>query len=114
MSMMVISPLAGSDRWVNVMELKDLTQNVMRLIYPKGVGMLLLRRGDQVMALSNRCPHMGCALASGTLEGDLLRCPCHDWIFDVTTGELVVSREIRLLKYLTKVEGGMVFVKLED
>jgi 3-phenylpropionate/trans-cinnamate dioxygenase ferredoxin subunit len=106
--------MSDSAAWIYLTELKDLPQNVPRLFYPKGLGMLLLHQGADVFALSNRCPHMGCALASGTLEGDLIRCPCHDWAFDVRTGELIISREIRLPMYPTLLEGGKVFVRLED
>ena len=81
------------DQWIYAAVMKDLPQNIPRLFHPKGLGMIILRRGEEVYALSNRCPHMGCPLASGTLEGDLIRCACHDWAFDVRTGEL--ARGIR-------------------
>jgi nitrite reductase/ring-hydroxylating ferredoxin subunit len=106
--------MSGTEPWIFLTELKDLPQNVPRLFYPKGLGMLLLHRGDNVFALSNRCPHMGCALASGTLEGDIIRCPCHGWAFDTRNGELVISREIRLPMYPVRLESGKVFVRLED
>jgi 3-phenylpropionate/trans-cinnamate dioxygenase ferredoxin subunit len=104
----------SKDPWIFVAEMKDLPQNIPRLIHPKGLGMIMLRRGEEVYALSNRCPHMGCALASGTLEGDVIRCPCHDWSFDVRTGELVMSREVKLRTFQTRTEDGKLFVRLED
>ncbi len=100
----------SKDPWIYVAELKDLPQNMPRLFHPKGLGMILLRRGEDVYALSNRCPHMGCALASGTLEGDVIRCPCHDWAFDVRTGELVMSKEVKLT-HVPDQEGGWQVVR---
>jgi nitrite reductase/ring-hydroxylating ferredoxin subunit len=104
----------SKDPWIYIGELKDLPQNMPRLFHPKGLGMIMLRRGEDVYALSNRCPHMGCALASGTLEGDLIICPCHDWAFDVRTGELAMSKEIKLRMFQTRKEDGKLFVRLED
>ena len=100
--------------WLYIVDLKDLPENVPRSFAPKGLGMLLLRRGEEVHALSNRCPHMGCALSSGRLEGDVIKCPCHDWAFNVRTGELVLSKEIKLRKFPIKKEDGKLFVKLEE
>jgi phenylpropionate dioxygenase-like ring-hydroxylating dioxygenase large terminal subunit len=45
---------------------------------------LVLFRSDvdgKVVALSNRCPHRGGALANGTVEHDCVRCPYHGWTF---------------------------------
>ena len=109
-----VEPEMSKDPWIFVAAMKDLPQNIPRLFHPKGLGMIMLRRGEEVYALSNRCPHMGCALASGTLEGDVIRCPCHDWAFDVRTGELVMSKEIKLRMFQTRMEDGKLFVRLED
>jgi len=35
------------------------------------------------------CPHRGCALVEGKLEGSTLTCPCHGSQFDVTNGALL-------------------------
>ena len=34
---------------------------------------------NQVVALSNLCPHRGSSLADGWVEGDCIRCPYHGW-----------------------------------
>jgi nitrite reductase/ring-hydroxylating ferredoxin subunit len=39
-------------------------------------------------------------------------CPWHNYTFEVTTGENVVSAAMKAARYEVKVEGGKVFVKL--
>jgi nitrite reductase/ring-hydroxylating ferredoxin subunit len=42
---------------------------------------LLVRRGDEVHALDDRCSHRGCALHEGELQGETVRCRCHGSTF---------------------------------
>jgi len=39
-------------------------------------------------------------------------CPWHNYTFDVTTGENVVSADLKVARYEVKVEDGKVLVKL--
>jgi nitrite reductase/ring-hydroxylating ferredoxin subunit len=39
-------------------------------------------------------------------------CPWHNYTFDVTTGENVVSPDLKVPRYEVRVEDGQVFVKL--
>ena len=63
-------------------------------------------------ALAGRCPHRGGPLGQGFLDGSQVSCPWHNSTFDVTTGETVVSADLRVARYEVKVEDGRVFVKL--
>ena len=40
-------------------------------------------------AFDDTCPHAGCSLVEGELDGHTVVCPCHMATFDVTTGEIV-------------------------
>ena len=40
-------------------------------------------------AFDDTCTHQGCSLATGSLNGSNVTCPCHGSTFDVTTGEVV-------------------------
>ncbi|MFA5312697.1 MAG: Rieske (2Fe-2S) protein [Methanomassiliicoccales archaeon] len=100
--------------WIFAADVTDVGARPLKAVFPKGVPIMLIPRGERVFALSNRCPHMGCPLTGGTLKGDTIVCPCHDWSFDIRTGELAMSREVKLTSYETKVEDGRIFVKLED
>jgi phenylpropionate dioxygenase-like ring-hydroxylating dioxygenase large terminal subunit len=43
----------------------------------------------ELHASDDTCPHAGCSLAEGELDGQTVVCPCHMATFDVTTGEVV-------------------------
>lgn len=47
---------------------------------------LVVRRGEEVHALANTCPHHGCSLNEGLLSGGEILCPCHQARFDLETG----------------------------
>ena len=81
-------------------------------VYPLGINILLARVDGSVYALSGKCPHMGCPLFTGTLKRDILTCPCHDWRFNIRTGEFLDATELRLENYQTKSENGKLFVML--
>jgi 3-phenylpropionate/trans-cinnamate dioxygenase ferredoxin subunit len=92
-------------------ELKD---GSMKLVNVAGRGILLARYAGQVYGVSNRCPHMGCSLANGTLKDYIVTCPCHGWSFDVRTGEYQKAKQIKLITYECKIQDGKIYVKLPD
>jgi nitrite reductase/ring-hydroxylating ferredoxin subunit len=63
-------------------------------------------------ALSGRCPHRGGPLGEGFLDGSQVSCPWHNYTFDVTTGQNVVSPDLKVPCYEVKVENGQVYVRL--
>jgi nitrite reductase/ring-hydroxylating ferredoxin subunit len=89
----------------------------------------LVRVGDEVHALADRCPHRGAPLCSGgrTVHGialgdgvpvrgaerALLRCPWHKWDFDIASGRCVVHPTLRVRRYRVTVADDEVIVHLE-
>lgn len=55
---------------------------------------------------------MECPLSKGNLDQYVITCPCHDWRFDVRTGEFLDAKEIKVATYETKVTDGNVFVNI--
>jgi nitrite reductase/ring-hydroxylating ferredoxin subunit/uncharacterized membrane protein len=49
---------------------------------------LLLREGELVFAIHDRCSHRGCSLSDGSVEGEEIVCACHGSRFDRRTGAL--------------------------
>ena len=49
---------------------------------------VLVRDGDDVLALHDRCSHRGCSLADGDVEDGAIVCPCHGSRFDLRSGEI--------------------------
>lgn len=48
--------------------------------------LLLLRSGDEVFAIRNRCPHMNLPLSVGSFDGTHIKCRFHGSRYDVRTG----------------------------
>jgi nitrite reductase/ring-hydroxylating ferredoxin subunit len=56
-----------------------------------GEQIVLVREGDRVYALHDRCPHRGIPLSQGRREfPGMLTCAYHGWTYDVKTGRLEV------------------------
>lgn len=47
----------------------------------------LYRIGDEVLAAESFCPHLQGPLFQGTLSGDEITCPWHQWRFSLRTGK---------------------------
>jgi 3-phenylpropionate/trans-cinnamate dioxygenase ferredoxin subunit len=76
--------------------------------------------GGQFYALRNICPHQGAELCQGLTtalvgssgpgsfeyerEGEIVRCPWHQWEFDIKTGCMVVDPAMRTMSYEVTVE----------
>ena len=94
------------------MDADRLGESEMAVVFPYGIPVLLVRKSGNVYAVSNKCAHLGCTLSRGTLVGLTVKCPCHDWMFDLRTGEFISAGEIRIPAYRSKVEGNKILVNL--
>ncbi len=82
----------------------------------------------ELFALSDKCPHKGGSLAKGRLTGlvessapgdyaysrpgEIIRCPWHNWEFDVRTGRSWCDpQRMRLANYAVSVEPGAKLVQ---
>jgi nitrite reductase/ring-hydroxylating ferredoxin subunit len=98
--------------WVAVTKSGKLPKSGVLAVYPKGVAVLLVPRGEELFAIANRCAHMACPLAAGRLDGDEITCPCHDWRFNIRTGQFVDAPELRLPTFAVRLDGDDVLVRL--
>ena len=79
----VIEPRAELARWTNTgIRFADLVEGVPRRVTAGAVGAFLVRRGDQVVAMSSVCTHLPCELV-WQADRKLLNCPCHNLAYDV-------------------------------
>lgn len=99
--------------WIFVLEEGKLGENSLMVVYPKGLPIILVKKEGRIYAMANKCPHMGCPLGGGTLDEYTLKCPCHDWKFDITTGQFLAAKELRIPIFPAKVSEGKVFLNLD-
>ena len=98
--------------WVPTIDDSKVRDGAYVAVYPKRVGVLLVRAGGELFAIANKCAHMACPLEGGKLEEGILTCPCHDWRFDVRSGQFLDAPELRIDTFATKVEDGKVLVQM--
>lgn len=98
--------------WVFAIEENNVQENSVNMVFPKGLPVLLIKKDGQIYAMSNKCAHMACPLAGGKLEGYTMECPCHDWKYDIRTGEFLNAKEIKIPVYDFKVSEGKIFIKI--
>lgn len=72
----------------------------------------VFRVKGQVYAIANRCIHKGASMCEGTLSenGTVVRCPWHNWGFDLATGELCLDHAEKLRTYQVKLDGDRVIL----
>jgi nitrite reductase/ring-hydroxylating ferredoxin subunit len=106
--------MSGLEGFIAVMDEKDLKEGSMKLKSVEGIPVLLIKQNNKIYAMDNRCPHMGCGLSGGKLNEGCIVCPCHDWCFNLETGEYKDEPSLRLKKFEHKAESGKIYVKLDD
>jgi len=102
-----------SDPWVFAISYEELIEGTFHPVYPKGLNILLTKLDDQIYAVINKCAHMACTLSSGTLNGSIVTCACHDWRYDLKDGSFIDAAEIRLRTFNTKKEDDNIYILLE-
>ena len=76
------------EEWTAVVSANDLEEGALTGVVAGDAPILLLRHGDGLHALHDRCSHRGCPLSGGELDGEVITCPCHGSRFDVRDGSV--------------------------
>ncbi len=95
------------------MDENKLQEGSLKLVTIERIPVLLVKASGQIFAIDNRCPHMSCGLSGGSLDGYVIVCPCHDWRFDLRTGEYEEAKEMKLTKFEWKIKSDKIWVKLD-
>lgn len=111
-----------------VCALEELPPGTMKLVPVGKFGVGVYNVDGVLYAIANYCAHEGAPLCSGYLggttefapdapgqlrqvrEGSIIRCPWHQWEFDVTTGQAVADPRKRVRTYAVDVSDGEVYV----
>jgi NADPH-dependent 2,4-dienoyl-CoA reductase/sulfur reductase-like enzyme/nitrite reductase/ring-hydroxylating ferredoxin subunit len=104
------TPLSGPDLRAGV-PLADLADGAMLQGHAGGEAVLLVRRGDDVFAISPACTHYGGPLADGLLVGETIRCPWHLACFALRSGAVIRAPARDALKrWRVELAGGLIRV----
>lgn len=109
-----MNPINSQPSWIFVIEENKLQENSVNLVFPRGLPVLLIKKTGQIYAISNKCAHMACGLGGGTLKTYTIQCPCHDWRYDIRTGEFLDAKEIKIPTYQWQLVDGKIFINIKE
>ncbi|CAI8853675.1 Rieske 2Fe-2S domain-containing protein [Pseudomonas sp. YuFO20] len=64
----------------------------------------------QLFAIDDSCPHQGASLCGGRLEGRVIQCCAHGLRFDLHSGYLLNSRQVKVNNYPVEIIDGQAFI----
>src|ERR1044071_899465 len=103
----------ANENWIDVGAAGELSGAPLRRISVAGRELAISFKDGQFGAVSNACNHVGGPLGDGTLQGDFINCPWHNWKFHRCTGKGEPGfEEDAVPAYAVKVENGRVLVDL--
>jgi nitrite reductase/ring-hydroxylating ferredoxin subunit len=106
--------MSEDEAYTPVIAESELLEGKMKLIRAEGKQVLFIKQNGKLYVIDDRCPHMGCKFSGGSLEGDFVVCPCHDWRFNLETGEYEKDPEYVIVTYPFKLKDGKVWVNVEE
>jgi nitrite reductase/ring-hydroxylating ferredoxin subunit/uncharacterized membrane protein len=102
----------GPTEWATVAGVADVTEGHLHRAEANGVPVLLGRYQGEVYAIGDTCSHLGCSLAEGELQGDMVVCPCHGSGFRLTDGEVLQGpASVRMPRFSVRTEGDRLAVR---
>ncbi len=79
----------GPDDWTEALHADALADEKPLAVQVGATPVMLVRDGDQVLALHDRCSHRGCSLTTGDVHAGAVTCACHGSRFDLRTGSVL-------------------------
>ncbi len=108
----MIEPM--KDDFIPTVKANALPPGKMTCVEVNGQRLLVANVDGTFYAADDTCTHEEASLSSGSLKGELVKCPLHGSRFSLRTGEPMEDpAEEPLRCYPVKVENGTVHVKLE-
>lgn len=103
---------AMSTRLIRIGPADELKPGTMRCVQIEGHPVLVANVAGGYYAVDDTCTHEEASLASGSLRGELVKCPLHGSRFSVVTGEVLDEpAEQDLRTYRLKTEDGTLFIE---
>jgi len=106
--------MGETENFFPALDENELKEGTMKLVSVEGTPILLIKQNGKIFAIDNRCPHQSCGFSGGALDGEVVICPCHEWRFNLESGEYEEEPAFKLTKYEWIIKDEKIWVKLED
>jgi nitrite reductase/ring-hydroxylating ferredoxin subunit len=101
------------DGFIKIGKVDELHPGSMKRVDINGRRILLANVNGRFCATDDTCTHEDASLSTGSLRGELVKCPLHGSRFNVCTGEVLEEpAEQNLKTYPVRVEGDNILVGL--
>ena len=84
------------------------------LIEAAGKSLALFNVAGQFHAIDDGCPHQGSSLCGGRLEGEVIHCGAHGLRFNLRTGYLLNSTQLKVSRYPVEQVDEQLFIVIDD
>jgi nitrite reductase/ring-hydroxylating ferredoxin subunit len=88
---------AADGQWIALARLDEFPRDGVLVREAGGIPLLLVRDGDAVHVVENRCTHADTRLDTGRIRRCVIRCPLHGARFDLRDGSVVSGPATRSL-----------------
>lgn len=92
----------------------ELLPGQRKLVFLDGRSIVLFNIEGVIHAIENSCPHQGASLASGQLDGCVLRCPAHGLRFDLRTGRMPGPGGLSVGTFLVQAVDGKLELQIDE
>jgi len=100
--------------WQHVEDTSMLDQKGKMIFRTGTKQILIIRQGDEIFAINNRCPHEGFPLSEGSMSKDCkLTCNWHNWKFDLKSGNTLVGGD-KLRRYPLREDQDGLWLDVQD
>jgi nitrite reductase/ring-hydroxylating ferredoxin subunit/uncharacterized membrane protein len=107
--------VSGPKKFTDVAAEADLQPGKLTKFDVRKQPIVLLKDDDGIHAFNGTCPHEGCGLWDGELQGHIVTCPCHGSQFDVTDGSLIHGPATAAVpSYEVQLADGRIQVRLRE
>jgi nitrite reductase/ring-hydroxylating ferredoxin subunit len=91
-------------------KLDDIPEGKGRAFKAGRATVAVFRANGKVYAMNNRCVHKGASMCEGEITDGHVRCPWHNWAFDLATGVHSYDPNEKIRTYEVKIDGDQIFL----
>ena len=100
--------ITGAGQWHDVMASTAVKDGEVTRVECDGRGLFVYRDKRTFKVYDSRCPHQTTDIPHLALQGSILTCPKHQWVFDVKSGDCIKKGNSPLKRFESKVVKGRV------
>jgi 3-phenylpropionate/trans-cinnamate dioxygenase ferredoxin subunit len=99
--------------FVRVADAAEVAPGKMRRVAVAGRRIMVCNVAGRYYATDDTCTHEDASLSTGSLRGELVKCPLHGSRFNVRTGAVQEDPATENLRiYTVRIEGGAILVEI--